>query len=260
MARELRERGLAGTSRALMSYNIRTTLEPEESLEIVLKNIFFGATDDLKTGWSEDVKELNDMAYWNFQSETKSVIVGPDWRIKLSNIQPSQTFQIYNRLCLPYIDAFSTHNLMKPRNVYLDGSRVVIPEGRWDDKLSWLSGNRFGTLPCYAMVDMLGINNLFQVSKYNVISDVGEFQLLCKKHWGMHALWLLVAMDGRSANFSRGRVAWTKIIHGRLSCSLVDAIRGTTLFIVKQVLEENLQTEVNIIDVTDRSQDPIEWV
>lgn len=95
---------------------------------MVLKNIFLGATDDLKIGYREDVKELRYMANKYFNFKTKSVIVGPSWRIRISNIQASLTFKIYNRLCLLFIDTSPVDYPMKSRNVYLDGApgKIVL--------------------------------------------------------------------------------------------------------------------------------------
>lgn len=208
--------------RRWMSFQLRERCEPEMSMRLILLNIFHGAVDDLHTGWKEDVLELKEMAKWNFTCQSDDIIVGSDWRARIANLPPRSSSDIVSSLHLSHQSnsCYSSNN--DSVNMYVDGSRKLVTEGPWNGVKEWTSGNYEASVSA----DARRIRRMQEyLKKINLITDEGEFQLLGqeKRH---ESIWLLVAMDGRSSRFSRGHVAWTKVMHGESTWSQLAGLGG----------------------------------
>ncbi|CDF41344.1 unnamed protein product [Chondrus crispus] len=250
ITRELRGKTMDTGSRRWLSFQLRHKCEPEESMRLLLLNIFHGAVDGLQTGWQEDVEELKDLAKWNILLETSSIIVGSDWKLRVANLRRRQCYQIIGGLHL-------SHNIQYlPRpNKYLDKSRRLKSEGSYNGWFEWASGSveYTETDPLYALVFRVSL------SQYQILTDCGEFQILL--HGGMgESIRLLVAMDGFTSNFSRGHVAWTQVMFGRSSCDLDDGLTSRNKFVVANVLEEMLGRRLQVTLIINRQSAAIEWV
>ena len=66
-------------------------------------------------------------------------------------------------------------------------------------------------------------------------------------------------MDGRSSKFSRGKVAWTKIVHGKHSSSLYDAVENSDKKLVEQILFEQIGIGVHINKMKRVDDYKLEW-
>lgn len=252
---EMRGRNVSEGVRRWLSFNHRTKLEPEQSLEVLLLNIYHGAADGLRTGWKEDVKELEEMARWNFHCESENLIVGVDWRIRTARAKKVSAPCVIPRLLLPQEQRIGNYVVANQGiNIYLDGSRKT-GRGSWDGFQEWLSGNE-GT---FSSEEYGFYFALRKVSKYNIITDKGEFQLLGEGCMTGQVLWLLVAMDGRSSGFSRGRVAWTKVMSGRMTCFLPGDVCSGDTRVISEALQENVGVAVRVISAAEVGA-PIEWV
>lgn len=250
ITREMRSKRKEDGSRKWLSYNLRHRCEPELTMCMILLNIFHGAVDHLHTGWKEDVDELKEMALWNVMCEVKGLIVGMDWRSRIASSGQIRASEAVSSLTLPY-----RNTLLGGVNLFLDGSRFVRTDGTWNGVREWLSGNPTTVPITEADNKLLSIG----MDKLNLITDKGEFQLL-RVGYHIQALWLLVAMDGRSSNFSRGRVSWTKILSGESSCYLANALKNSNLKFVEKVLEEQVGCNVRILTANNAKSLPIEWV
>lgn len=255
VTRELRDRQNSGSSRRWLSFNSRERLQPEYSFRLILLDIYHGAVDHLQTGWSADVEELREMAHWNFLYDTNEIVVGSNWRMRLANMSVlSNDDIIHGKLFFT-----KTAEDEETVNTYLDGSRQVPNHKGWDGYREWQSGNEGGTRPDS------DDHRRFQSSLYkaSVMTNVGEFQLLCVHRLDSEfVLWLLVAMEGRSCNFGRGRVSWTKILQGEFTCSLGTAIEERKNNVVAVCIEENLvtSTKVSVSSISIHEGTEIEWV
>lgn len=261
ITRELRGSTAGATSRRWMSFQLRHRCEPEMSMRLILLNIFHGAVDDLHTGWTEDVDELKEMARWNFTCEGDEIIVGSDWKSRIAKLPRRQCYTLLSSLHLPYqMEYMEAINKYLNRsqgsiNVYLDGSRKLPTEGRWNGIREWISGNDEADVG----VDEFGMFMMqMNMTKVNLITDQGEFQILGHDGFGT-AIWLLVAMDGRSSRFSRGHVAWTKVMHGESSCKIRQALLEQKKHVVESILHEQLGTRVRITSMTSQDSQPIQW-
>ena len=78
--------------RKWMIRNHRRRLEPEESMRLLLLNIYHGGVEGLKTGWTGDVKELQDIAKWNVEFGTDRLVVRSDWRQVIASQAVSKPF------------------------------------------------------------------------------------------------------------------------------------------------------------------------
>ncbi|KAI0564191.1 hypothetical protein FGB62_29g133 [Gracilaria domingensis] len=244
---EMRGKEVSQGVRRSLSYNIRVKMEPEETMKLLLFNIFHGATDGLKTGWQEDVKELQEMARWNVECSSQDVIVGVDWRTRIAGYQKQPRFNIITGLQLQRKMQYFANS----QNIFLDGSRKYA-RGSWSGFDEWVSGNEVGTGSQYDHMFM----NLNRSAIYNVLTDKGEFQLLNRGSM-ISAIWLLVAMDGRSSGALRGRVAWTKVISGQASCLLPGNTGGDTR-VISLSLSEQLGVPVKVFSVQIVQGNP-EW-
>lgn len=256
ITRELRDRGDSGSSRQWLSFNCRERLQPEESFKLILLNIYHGAVDGLQTGWSADVDELREMAHWNFHYDTREVVVGSNWRMRLANNTVLSTTEIITKLKLT-----KAAKHIASVNTYLDGSRQVPNHKGWDGFREWRSGNDGGK-SVHVMLENYFQSNIYKAS---VLTNVGEFQLLSEIQMNIaefvsEVLWLLVAMEGRSSNFGRGRVSWTKVMHGEFTCSLGAALLKEDHNVVAACIGENLGTNVSVVSITNHSSTPIEWM
>lgn len=247
---ELRGKTADSGSRRWMSFQLRLKCEPEISMEMILLNIYHGAVDDLHTGWQEDVDELKEMARWNVMCKSDDIIVGSDWRSRIATLPPQYLHQIVPSLRLPYkLEYFQSFNM------YLDGSRQLQREEPWNGAIEWMSGNEESGVEVDQLYHLTVLSRLTQIQ---LITDMGEFQIL--GHDGNRsAIWLLVAMDGRSSDFSRGHVEWTKVIHGKSSCQLHDAIGSGRRMVIENVLREQLSKRVRIVSMESRKGKPIQW-
>lgn len=245
----MRDRLIEKGVRTDISFSLREMLPPELSMSIVLLNIYHGAVDLLKTGWKEDVDELKEMARWNVNSSAENLCLGSDWKQRVMETGSLQANAVVANLKLPMRSTY-----LGGINVYLDGSRAV-KLANWSGGTSeFMSGNAgaLGTTNYDAtMMEIL-------LQKVNVITDRGEFQMLCIGDL-QNAVWLLVAMKGRSANFSRGKVAWTKVMIGEGSCGLQEAVHSGNVMVVGNILSEQLESPVHVHQVTPVSA-PIEWI
>lgn len=230
-----------------MSYEHRFRLEPEHGLELILLNIFHGAVDDLHTGWEEDVLELKEMAQANVLIDCDEVFVGKNWRNRLfgSNRVQKSACQLLTSIALPV-----QHELLGGVNIYLDESRTVHSNG-WNGIGEWLSGN--GTV----QLSQLDKRMLSMVAyRLKVMTDIGEFQMLMIGETLEKALWMLVAMDGRSSDYyGRGKVAWTKVMTGLTSCEMKQM---TNHELIAHVLRAQLKLRVKVHSVSEESSE-IEW-
>lgn len=261
-------------SRCALSYNVRWELEPASALSIVLLNIFHGAADGLKTGWIQDVAELKEMASWNVMyGDGQSLVMGADWKTRLGSQQANNMMTALNKLLmtqkpvdtslLPYMAAaLGTTVEQMSQVLYLDGARKVVHQTRWDGIYEFFSGNfvpnaadpSSTTLPSYLLPN---------TTWYNVVTDKGEYQLVCvseKRTVLNQSIWLLVAMDGRSYRYTRGTIAWVKVVHGRNSCFLGLAISQNNVAFVATVIAEQLPCEsVHITSMANVSNQTPEW-
>eukprot|EP00177_Eucheuma_denticulatum_P003164 GFKZ01005699.1.p1 GENE.GFKZ01005699.1~~GFKZ01005699.1.p1 ORF type:complete len:606 (+),score=45.23 GFKZ01005699.1:90-1907(+) len=237
-----------GDVRRWVSFNHRQKLEPEDSFELLLKNIYHGAADPLETGWKEDVEELKDMARWNLGCSAKHPVVGPGWRDRIARENTLSWSDLLNGLMLPRDRTFSRFE-----NVWLDGSRFCA-RGSWHGLQEWTSGNGHSSR----------VNSCRSVAResYNCVSDKGEFQIIYLNTYRGGGLSLLVAMDGRSSGMTRGKVAWTKIISGRSSCQFPSLQRGAP--VNRQVLSLILAEQLGVgrvhIYSCEKFDGQIEWV
>lgn len=255
---ELRGSTVDSGHRRWLSFQLRRRCEPEMSMMLILLNIFHGAVDDLHTGWKEDVEELKEMAKWNLVCANENVIVGSDWRSRIANLPVKSIHTMVPSLRLPYADLHYNGTPRGSVNMYLDGSCKFEKEEGWDGMKEWLSGNEVAvaqTDRTSSAYDRVMAKKFTQVQ---IFTDVGEFQILGSGKCG-YALWLLVAMDGLSSRFSRGHVAWTKVMHGLSSCSLEHALMGGKTHVVENVLKEQLGKKVRITSMTSRDNEPIQW-
>lgn len=67
-----------------VSFNHRVTLELEDSMMLLLLNIYHGAAEGLKNSWQEDLNEIENMARWNVDCSAYVVIVGVNWRTAIA--------------------------------------------------------------------------------------------------------------------------------------------------------------------------------
>ena len=252
-AREMRAANAKGGCRKWMSYSHRARLEPELGMELLLHNIFHGAADHLETGWQEDVKELKEMARANVLLNGTELYIGSDWkqRISLTRASLKTMAGVINAITLP-VASRSNGGV----NLYLEGSRVVMC-GSWNGISEWLSGDRaFDN----TAADYYTQRFASPTQKVQVLCDEGEFALLKVGHH--MALWLLVAMNGFTSNFSRGKVAWTKVVTGVESCQLAgDLLFGSTninALAVEHVLEKQLGRRAKVKTITNMFSN-IEW-
>lgn len=250
---EMRSTKVESGSRRHVSYSQRCRLEPEESMRMLLVNVFHGAIDDLQTGWVDDVQELKEMARWNVNADNEHVIVGSDWRSRIAKIDCVSPCSIPYSLTMPF-QRKTWSGGFEGNNQYIDGSRKYFGS-TWDGLREWLSGNS----PARPADEFEDISSI-RMSKINVITDRGEYQLLRidNQYGEPQALWLLVVMDGRSSNFSRGHVAWTKIMCGLSSCELQGAVGDDNVMVTERILSEQVGFAVNIISMKEVDED-IEW-
>ena len=151
-----------------MSYNHRARLEPEQGMEILLLNIFHGASDHLETGWQEDVKELKEMARANVLLNGTELYIGSDWkqRISLTRASLKTMASAIEAIKLPVASRMNGGV-----NVYLEGSRVVMC-GSWNGMSEWLSGDdAFGKTGAEYRIQLFGN----PTQKVQVLCDEGEF-------------------------------------------------------------------------------------
>ena len=241
ITRELRGKTMDTGSRRWLSFQLRHKCEPEESMRLLLLNIFHGAVDGLQTGWQEDVEELKDIAKWNVLCETEHAIVGSDWRSRMARLERRSTYGLITELMLD-----------SEPNKYLDLSRKVKNEEGWTGSSEWASG---------VGKDISGTNISHTYSdphQYQVMTNCGEFQII-RRHDSQSGICLLVAMDGRSSDFSRGRVQWTQVMFGESSCFLDDALDEEKIFVVEEALREHLGIRVGITSIVKRTSTPIQW-
>lgn len=260
---ELRGKNVESGSRRWLSLQLRHRCEPEVSMRLILLNIFHGAVDDLHTGWAEDVEELKEMARWNFICDSEQVIVGSDWKSRTGNLSLKPGYSLVSDMQLAFTggdDSDSDTEDEDKIDMYLDGSRKV-QRGAWHGVTEWLSGNE-GFESCSESI------REFQrdLHKTQLITNEGEYQILTdgSRGDGIHrrrgeAIFLLVAMDGRSSRFSRGHVAWTKVIHGASSCRLYGAISEGKQHVIESILHEQLGKQTRIQSMTKRKYDEIQW-
>ncbi|KAI0560711.1 hypothetical protein FGB62_103g05 [Gracilaria domingensis] len=224
-----------GDHRSWLSYNLRTKTEPELDMKIILLNIFHGAADALKTGWVEDVLELKEMAKANVMYSNDEIIIGSDWKTRFSSFAPLSLDTAIENIKMPVKDTDSYYEDDDGFDMYLDGSRT-LKCNNWNGVREWFSGNDGPTLS-----GPLGFSDLEDhMVKYNVMTNVGEYQLLSMRSRD-DSIWLMVAMHGRSSNFSRGRVAWTKILTGPRSCRLEDMLDNGDIDGIRRTLSEELR-------------------
>ena len=214
----------AGVRRAV-TFNHRVKLEPEETMRLLLLNIYHGATDGLHTGWKEDVKELQEMAKWNVECCKDKFIVGIDWKRRITNLtKRSLSFQDIVKGLMLSKEILESRWSDNQDGVYLDGSRKIAVES-WNGCKEWLSGNEI-EIPSDPDDRTLENNR-----NINVETNLGEFQVLMTASWRKkYSIFLLVAMNGRSSGITRGKVAWTKVISGYTSCQLQGNIWTKELF------------------------------
>lgn len=266
MASEMRGKTMQSGVRDWMSFNLRLKCEPERSVWIVLLNIFHGATDHLQTGWREDVEELNEMAKLNFTRQVQNVIIGSDWRSRVTSAQ--FRYDVVTAVMLP-VDPKYFGMPGQGVDMYLDGSRTVFNQDRWDGKQEWLSGMNIKLpydFPNVNGLDVMGfMSGLSGLAWWNVITDKGEFQLLSNNAL-TSALWLLVAMDGATSGYGRGHVAWTKVLHGKITCELsrFSQITATQFddggyMLVQKAIQEQLERQVQILSLKLVTGVNIEW-
>ena len=129
-------------TRKWYSYNRRAELPPAETLRLVLLNIFHGAADDLRTGWQDDVVELQEMARWNVMYGERSPIIGPDWRNRLGADTPNDAMSTLRNVMTVAAGDETDSDDEDGSNplVYLDDSRRVNFAG-WSSVAMFLSGN-----------------------------------------------------------------------------------------------------------------------
>ena len=251
ITKEMRGGNAESGNRSELSYNLRYRLDPEQSMYLILMNIYHGAADGHETGWKEDVEELKEMARLNISSEINGIAIGSDWRSKIVLGAPKQLRSIIDGLQLPHHTEF-----LGGINVYVEGSRCIVKgnESGWDGVLEWTSGNK-GMTSCntydYSM-------NEIGMKKFNILTEQCEFQIL-GKDMVTAGIWLLVAMDGFSSRFSRGRVAWTKVISGENSCYLSEALKNNKTWVVEIVLREQTNYVHSITKMECVDDLPIEW-
>lgn len=247
-AQEMRDKHGQHGARESLQYGLRQALQPEVSLALVLVNIYHGAVDRLETGWTEDVKELKEMARWNRNCAADKVIVGSDWQVRCAAHDALQASVVVQRLALPFWD-----KNLGGYNLYIDGSRTVEMDS-WTGLREFMSGNGEALESTSLEKEKLEHG----MKKVNVMTDNEEFQLL-----GIGGVrkkvWLIVAMSGVSSHFKRGRVAWTKVMCGKSSCRVNTAVDDGNLMVLQQILGEQLERTVNVKSALVMNL-PIEWV
>lgn len=236
-----------------VSYNIRERLEPEQSLLHMFHHIYHGAIDDMISSQDEQMQELKSLALIHVGYKLDKVVIGSDWRSRVGGMTPKSGHEIVNSLQLEGHDDSITNS-----HIYLEGSRSVAKNGDdgWHGVKEFMSGNE--PLVRFTKEDFEKLE--MEMKKVNVFTNKGEFQILgyCN---GSRSLWLLVAMDGFSADFSRGRVAWTKIIHGECSRDLHQAIETGNSGAIKMVLDEqNYCKDFAVNNIYYQHHRSIEWV
>lgn len=243
-----------GDERKCLSFNHRLKLEPEESFWLLLLNIYHGAANALSTGWTEDVKELREMARWNVECTAPDPIVGPGWRNKVTSFAKHPSYAILQSLQISKKVVIGDFH-MQGQNVWLDGSRKWA-RGSWDGFHEWTSGNNHDCT--FGSIDEMIVST--SRTMLNCVTDKGEFQILSMGTAGQ-SLSLLVAMDGRSSGITRGKVAWTKVISGASSCNFPahDFMTTADDRVVAQILHEQLGERVQIFGL-QYFTGKIEWV
>lgn len=251
-------------SRVWISHNQRHCCEPEVSMIIMLLNVFHGALDSLHTGWTKDRDELQDMAKWNILSDTEELMVGPKWKEMLSAKTSRPVEDMFKCISIP----MGQNNELA---VYLEATRKLedIKSSGWHGLHEWMSGNttKIWAISGKECESLQALDE--QLYKLNVKSDEGEFQML---KYGMRpgfAIWLLVCMDGKSANCCHGRVSWTKVMHGKNTLLLDRHVENTTQMgtaesgvlnnlVVTDALSQQVGKAVTVTE-TRRWKNPIDW-
>lgn len=259
--REMRSSDESSGWRWWASCQQRQHLEPEIVMFILLLNIFHGAADELKTGWKEDVIELGEMATANVMSSSEKILVGSDWRQRAMRVEQNSWDVVMGIISLPckmvseYADS-DCDDEDKSVNIFLDGSRAVVAE-RWGGLTEWLSGHDVGEVGGWEVKHVYE-----EMKKLNIRTDVGEFQILSFFHGyynNYSVVNLLVAMDGPTSNFSRGKVAWTKVMTGIGSCEISASAKSNNYLALGHILSKEMLRRVKVVSMVSTDA-AIQWI
>lgn len=260
-AREMRSKDENSGFRWWPSCQLRARSEPEDVMMILLLNIFHGAMDHLQTGWQDDVIELGEMAAANIFSSSDQLFVGSDWRQRVTRSDQKSWVELVRTSCLSCKWGSGEYSVSSDDesdgvNIFLDGSRAVIAD-RWDGMKEWLSGNEDGVADEYNLRRMYN-----DVQKLNIRTDAGEFQILtyaCGYRADCILVRLLVAMDGPTSNFSRGKVAWTKVMTGVGSCEVTSVLRSNNFQALAHILSKELRRKIVVQSMVSTNAE-IQWI
>lgn len=217
------------------SRNLRLELNPHETMEMILLNIFHGAADELSTGWSEDRDELYDMARRNILYGAKRIFVGPDWKDKLK-VRKLNHGIIRKRLLLEDADREGKTGR------YIDSSRKIIYESVPTIFEVILSGNKLEESDSHE-----NSQNLFTVAESfrGILHNDQSLVLhrLSEDVFGLNSLWIAIVTKVDQNSFSHQKEIYSQIVSSKKSSLLKTAFNNGNYSLIEDIFGTNFQIQ-----------------